>query len=155
MSFCLLLFDYVPCSPPEVTAKKGKNMGQFHQHFWHKSRAAFVQIIFNAFNANNIWQKCAKIWCSEQMLKPKTCSKISAEMLVKEKSIFCIIYFKLVSILTKTFCAGKFNQRTQDIYHLISSSIKCVCPNTNSIFARPSPVVHEVLYFYDLFYRAY
>jgi hypothetical protein len=132
-------------------------MDEFHQHFWHQSfsRAAFVQIYFNAFNANTIWQKYAKKWRSEQMLKPKTCSKISAEMLVKLKSIFCAIYFKLVSILTKTFYAGKFNQRTQDIYHLITSSIKCVCPNTNSIFARPSPVVYELFYFYDLFYRAY
>jgi hypothetical protein len=49
------------------------------------------------FNGNSIWQKCAKILCLAQKLKPKTCSKISAERLAKQKSIFCAIYFKLAS----------------------------------------------------------
>jgi len=39
----------------------GNQGGQFHQHFWHQSRAAFVQIIFNDFKGNSIWQKSAKI----------------------------------------------------------------------------------------------
>ncbi len=31
-----------------------------------QSRAAFAQVIFDAFNVNNIWQEGTKIWCSVQ-----------------------------------------------------------------------------------------
>ncbi len=31
--------------------------GQFRQHFWHQSRAAFTQIIFDAFDVNSILGK--------------------------------------------------------------------------------------------------
>jgi hypothetical protein len=34
--------------------------GQFHQHFWHQSRATLEEIIFDAFYGNSIWQNCAK-----------------------------------------------------------------------------------------------
>jgi len=44
-----------------LSLKIAVNLGQFHQHFWCQSRAAFEQIIFNAFNGNTIWQKCAKM----------------------------------------------------------------------------------------------
>jgi hypothetical protein len=36
--------------------------GQFRQHFWHQSRAAFVQIIFGVFVGSSYKQKCAKMW---------------------------------------------------------------------------------------------
>jgi hypothetical protein len=63
-----------------------------------QSRAAFEQIIFNAFNGNTIWQKCAKMCCSVQKLQLKICSKISAEMLVKQNSTFYNIYFVLAPL---------------------------------------------------------
>ncbi len=55
-----------------------------------------MPIFFMLFNGNSVWQKCAKILCLAQKSKPKTCSKFSAEILVKQ-SIFCAIYFKLAS----------------------------------------------------------
>jgi len=47
-----------------VTKKKSFTTltpGVNHQHFHRQSRAAFAQIIFNAFNGKNIWQKYAEI----------------------------------------------------------------------------------------------
>jgi hypothetical protein len=55
-------------------------------------------MISDAFNGNNIWQKCAKIRCSVQELYPKPRAKILAEMLVKQKNIFCAFYFILVTV---------------------------------------------------------
>ncbi len=37
-----------------LSLKMDTKLGQFHQHFWRQSRAAFEQIIFNAFNGNTI-----------------------------------------------------------------------------------------------------
>jgi hypothetical protein len=62
------------------------------------------EINFEAFNGNSIWQKCAKIWRSAQKLKPKTCGKIVAEMLVKQNSIFCTIYLMLALLLIVQIC---------------------------------------------------
>jgi len=35
------------------------HQGQFHPHFQRQSRAAFAQIILDAFNGNHNWQKGA------------------------------------------------------------------------------------------------
>jgi hypothetical protein len=37
--------------------------------FWCQNRAALAQIIFDALNGNNIWQKCTKICQLVQKLK--------------------------------------------------------------------------------------
>ena len=50
--------------------------GQFHQHFWCQCRAALAQSSFDAFDGNNVWQQCTKIWCSVQKLQPKICNNI-------------------------------------------------------------------------------
>ncbi len=72
--------------------------GQFHQHFWCQCRAVFAKSSFDAFDGNNVWQQCTKIWCSVQKLSPKMCSKILLERLVKQFSIFCAFYFMLVCL---------------------------------------------------------
>jgi hypothetical protein len=69
----------------------------FIKTFLDQSRTAFTQIISHAFNGNRIEQKYAKIWRSVPKLSPKTCSKISAEMLVKQNNICCATYFMLAS----------------------------------------------------------
>jgi hypothetical protein len=56
--------------------------------------------MIDAFNGNVAWQKCAKIWLSVLKLQPKTCSKITAEMLMKQSNIFCAIYFMLEPLRT-------------------------------------------------------
>ncbi len=78
--------------------------GQFHQHFWCQSRAALAQSSFDAFDGNNIWQQCSKIWCSVQQLGPNICSKILLEMLVKQISICCAFYFTLVCLPIQRNC---------------------------------------------------
>jgi hypothetical protein len=55
-------------------------------------QAAFVQIFFDPLIDNSIWQKCAKLWCLAQKLQPKICNNISAEMLLKQNTIFCANY---------------------------------------------------------------
>jgi hypothetical protein len=55
-------------------------------------------MISDAFNNNNIWQKCAKIRCSVQEVYSKARAQILAEMLVKQKNIFCAFYFILVTV---------------------------------------------------------
>jgi hypothetical protein len=72
--------------------------GQFYQHFCCQSRPNFAQINFEAFNGNSIWQNCAKIWHSVQQVLTKLLLKISAEMLVKQSNIFCVIYFMLAPL---------------------------------------------------------
>ncbi len=67
------------------------SMDQFHQHLWCQSRAAFAPMICNAFKGNSIWQKCTKIWCLRKSVSLKHLIKISAELLVKQNNIFCII----------------------------------------------------------------
>jgi hypothetical protein len=68
---------------------------QFHQHFWRQSKYVFAQITFDAFKGNSVWLKCTKIWHSVQKLLLQMCCKISAEVLVKQKSTFCAICFML------------------------------------------------------------
>jgi hypothetical protein len=60
------------------------------------STKAFAQIFFYSFKGIGICQKCTKISSSAQKLQSKMCSKISAEMLVKQNSIFCAIYLILL-----------------------------------------------------------
>jgi hypothetical protein len=55
--------------------------GQFCQHFWHQSRAAFAQIIFLLLLATALGKKFAQMWHSVQKLLSTICSKISAERL--------------------------------------------------------------------------
>jgi hypothetical protein len=63
-----------------------------------QSRAAFVRIIFNAFNGNSIWQKAPKYGARCKSCSLKICNKISSEMLVKQDSIFCAICLKLAPL---------------------------------------------------------
>jgi hypothetical protein len=44
--------------------------------FGVKAEQHFYQIIFDAFNANSIRQKCTKIWCSVKKLLPETWGKL-------------------------------------------------------------------------------
>jgi len=55
-------------------------------------------MISDAFNSNNIWQKCAKIRYSVQEVYPKARAKILAEMLVKQKNMFWAFYVILVTV---------------------------------------------------------
>jgi hypothetical protein len=34
--------------------------GQFYQHFWHQSRAAFAQINFDVFDGNSAFEKMSQ-----------------------------------------------------------------------------------------------
>ncbi len=88
--------------------------GQLHQHFRCQSRAAFAQIIFGAFKGNSICQMCAKILRSIQKLRPKTCSKILADMLVKQDSTF---YIMLAPLQTVQTVASTISIVTNEIYN--------------------------------------
>jgi hypothetical protein len=68
--------------------------------FLAPKQSSFAQIIIGVFNGKSIWETCAKIWRSVKKLQPKKCSKISAQMLVYQKSIFGTIYFTLVPLHT-------------------------------------------------------
>jgi hypothetical protein len=48
----------------------------FHQHFWRHSRAAFAQIIFDAFNGRQNVAKSTKLWQLAQNSKPTLSSQI-------------------------------------------------------------------------------
>jgi hypothetical protein len=48
-------------------------------------------VIFNDIHGNGIWQNSIKMMFSAQKILPKICTKISAEMLVKESNIFFTI----------------------------------------------------------------
>jgi hypothetical protein len=48
-----------------VLALSGVN---FTNIFGAQTRAAFEEVFFDALDGNNSWQKCVKIWHSEQKL---------------------------------------------------------------------------------------
>jgi hypothetical protein len=95
----VLLLGKAPCLTHRYyTSLKKTDRGQFHQPFWYQSAESFVRIIFLHF----LWQKhLAKLRQNMALSADdvtKLCNKISEQMLVKYKSTFCAICFKLAPL---------------------------------------------------------
>jgi hypothetical protein len=91
-------FGRIQCYSEVLSEDATTLWDQFYQHFWCQYRAGFGQKIFDAFLVTFCGKIEPKYGARHKGCKPKTCSKISAQMLVKQDSTFCAIYLMLAQL---------------------------------------------------------